>query len=71
MPRCFEISARLMSFNLHLAVFKLAAAAKERKTTNEGRREKAERDWAIGRLGPYDIMAKRAKFDIYLYLNAV
>lgn len=71
MPRCFEISARLMSFNLHLAVFKLAAATKERKTTNEGRREKAERDWAIGRLGPYDIMAKRAKFDIYLYLNAV
>lgn len=71
MPRCFEISARLMSFNLHLAVFKLAAAAKERETKKQGRREEALRDWAIGRLGPYDIMAKRAQFDIYLYLNAV
>lgn len=60
-----------MSFNLHLAVFKLAAAAKERETKKQGRREEALRDWAIGRLGPYDIMAKRAQFDIYLYLNAV
>lgn len=41
MPRCFEISARLMSFNLHLAVFKLATAAKVRKTEDkEGRKER-------------------------------
>lgn len=73
MPRCFEISARLMSFNLHLAVSSLPLLRKKerQKTKKEGRRGEAQRDWAIGRLGPYDIMAKRAEFDIYLYLNAV
>lgn len=55
-----------MSFNLHLAVFK-ARRCLERQTKAQSESEPESESETES----YDYMAKRAQYDIYLYLNAV